>query len=267
MFPVQLVPFQLLMNKIAILLTLILIGVSFFTGFIISKNIIKNTNSIFAKSDVPRVRLFITSLCSQTSQLVKTIRPITQLLNSKIAIEPHYLFIKISKLSDYCKPDDKNCLNENSYIRSSDGSYYTSLLGRQEANQNVREICAINLTNNITVWWDFVTSINLNCNRKNVDNCWENEAKKLGIDSNKITECFNTRAIDLIESEVSIANSLNVSTSPSILVNDQNLSKLTLTPNILKKNICDSFRWPPTICRTVLPDTTDTRLNPVVCGN
>ena len=109
------------------------------------------------------------------------------------------------------------CQDQKQYIKIGD-SYYTALHGKIEANQQIREICAWNLADKPATWWNFIDKVNKNCTSANADTCWTDQAKSVGLDTDKITDCFNTQAKQLIEKEIAITSKYNISASPSLLL-------------------------------------------------
>ena len=266
------------------------------------------------KSQKPELKFFVMSFCPYGNQMEDLLRPVFDLLKDKADITPHYIFNKIDNLDTYCKASDgssqcqayvddivksgntnapfkdvagckkyfndltKECLDTNNYVKNSNGTMYSSLHGRQEANQDVREICAWNQATDKTQWWNFIANVNKNCTAQNADTCWENQAKSAGYDTAKITECFNKEGIDLIEKEFALTTKFNVSGSPTVLVNDVAFPPETAytqdgkgslkigtkvatqdryrTPNVIKEAICASFQKSPSECKTELPDLT-----------
>lgn len=256
------------------------------------------------KSDKPLFQFFVMSFCPYGNQIEDVIKPIAELLGDKADIQPQYIFDKITDLDSYCKSRSGDptqcasyvenkyftteaeckqvisdnlatCMDEKSYIKANN-VYYSALHGRTEANQNVREICAWNQVSDKQIWWGFIDNVNQNCTADNADTCWEDQAKKVGLDTAKITECFNKEAIDLIEKEVAQTSKYQVSGSPTLLVNGINfppdaayaqdgkgslkIGKKTFTqdkyrtPNVLKEAVCASFDKAPKECNTTLPE-------------
>ncbi|MBU1089002.1 DsbA family protein [Patescibacteria group bacterium] len=255
------------------------------------------------KSEKPELQFFVMSFCPYGNQIEDVIRPIADLLGDKADIKPQYIFNKIAQIDTYCKsssgdPDQcasyvqsgyfkdesecqtviadnlKSCLDTNNYIKTEDGSYYSSLHGRSEANQNIREICAWNQTDDKTKWWNFIDNVNKNCTYQNADTCWEEQAKQADFDTNKITDCFTNDAIAIIEKELEQTNKYNVSGSPTLLINGINfppesayaqdgkgsikIDKKVIsqdeyrTPNTIKEAICASFKKTPKECKEIL---------------
>ena len=120
-------------------------------------------------------------------------------------------------------------------------------------------------------WWDFVSYVNQNCTSQNADTCWEEQAQKADLDTNKITECFNQEAIDLIEEEIAQTSQHQVTGSPTLLINQVRfppesayaqsgdgsikIGKKTFsqdkfrTPNVIKEAVCSAFSKTPADCK------------------
>jgi len=259
-----------------------------------------------AKSDKPQLDFYVMSFCPYGNQIETTLRPVFDLLKDKVELRPRYIFDKIEgNLANYCKtvsPDPTQCAT---YVKNSNGqlkdvndcknqiaamvktcndeskylkignNLYSSLHGRIEANQDVREICAYNLATDKKLWWDFVKNTNDNCTSANADTCWEEQAKKAGLDTNKITECFNKDAASLIEKEIADTTKYKIQGSPSLMIGEQAFPPTvdsastdknikindkvfslanTRTPDVIKEAICSAFNKAPKECKTVLAD-------------
>ena len=258
-----------------------------------------------SKTAQPELDFYVMSFCPYGNQMESLLRPVFNLLGQKALIQPRYIFEKVTDLASTCKSRSgdpsqckvyvenkyfkdeaeckktisenlKECQDTNSYIKASDGTLYASLHGRVEANQDVREICAWNQTSDKAKWWDFIGNVNQNCNSQNADSCWEDQAKKAGLDTAKITECFNNEAITLIEKEIALTDQNKVSGSPTLIVNGINFPPESSyaqdgsgslgigsqvipqakyrTPDAIKSAICASFNNAPGECKTTLPE-------------
>lgn len=260
---------------------------------------------IVEKSKNPELQFFVMSFCPYGNQMEDILRPVYNLIGNDANIKPQYIFDKIDNLDTYCKARSGDvaqcptyienkyfttlaecqetinsnlakCTDESAYIKASTGVYYASLHGRVEANQNIREICAWNQTKDKKPWWDFVDNVNTACNDQNADTCWQEQADKAGLDSGKITECFNQEAIDLIEKEIALTEKYKVSGSPTLLLNGINfppesaykqdgtgtlkIGKKSFpqdkfrTPDVIKEAICSAFNKTPADCKTELAE-------------
>jgi len=260
------------------------------------------------KKDRPEFQFYVMSFCPYGNMAEDIIKPVYDLLGDKVDFKPQYIFDKITNLTEYCKAragditqcsqyvenkyfttvkecqevvgqNSKQCLDEKAYIKTGDQTYYASLHGRQEANQNIREICAFNLAGNKKDWWAFIDNTNKNCNYENADTCWEEQAKKANLDTAKITECFNKQTVDLIEKELALTEANKISGSPTMVINGMQfppenaytadgkgsvvIGKTTVTqdkyrtPEGVKQFICGGFKKAPKECSTVLADLAD----------
>jgi hypothetical protein len=312
------------------LIILLVIGFYAGYSFSRAKNPTAQTTSIntqnsvtFAavKTDKPELKFFVMSFCPYGNQMEDTLRPVFDLLKNKVAITPHYIFDKIDNLQTYCQartpdpakcstyitdsnapfktvPDCKKyisnlqiqCLDEKQYLKTNNNTMYASLHGRQEANEDVREMCAWNqVGDDKTKWWDFIGNINKNCTAQNADTCWQQQAQQAGLDTNQITDCFNKDAVSLIENEIAMTTKYNVQGSPTVLINDvvfppdnaftqDNKGSLTIgsktatqdqyrTPNVIKTALCASFKNAPGECKTELKDLAGAAPPAGGCGN
>jgi hypothetical protein len=298
----------------AVILTIILLTIlSFYSGlsFAKSKSLATPTldsKVVFAptKQDKSELKFFVMSFCPYGNQIEDVLRPVFDLLGNKANITPHYIFDKIDDINSYCTnhagditqcntyvqnkyfqteaeckkviaENTVKCKDEKAYIKAPSGMMYSSLHGRQEATQNIREMCVWNIVgDNKKQWWDFIGAINKNCTADNADSCWENQAKQVGLDTVAITDCFNKDGINLIEKELVLTEKFNVSGSPTVLINDQIFppeaaytqdGKGTLKingkvatqaryrmPNVLKEGVCAGAKSIPKECKTVITD-------------
>jgi len=266
------------------------------------------SNNVFDADDTakPELDFYVMSFCPYGNQMETTLRPIFDLLGDKVTLRPRYIFEKIEgDLATYCKnstPDAANCAtyvknsngqlkdvadckdqiaamvkkcnNESQYLKIGN-NLYSSLHGRIEANQDVRELCAYNIADNKKLWWEFVKNVNDNCTAQNADTCWEEQAKKAGLDTNKITECFNKDAANLIEAEIADTTKNKISGSPTLMIGnknfppevsntstDQNIKigkevftlTNTRTSNVIKAALCTGFKNQPKECKTKIEE-------------
>ncbi len=311
-----------------IIFSLLLAASSFFAGAAwlkISGNTTSNikTKNVFEakKSSKPEFQFYVMSFCPYSNDIENVIKPVFDLIGKSADIRPQYIFSKIEgNLNEYCKqnvPDSANCqmyvqnsqgqlkdiedckaqinnmfkecTDESQYLKI-DNNYYSSLHGRVEANQDVREICAYNQNEDKTNWWKFIDNVNKNCNDQNADTCWEDQAKKAGLDTNQITECFNNQAKELIEKEIALTTENDVQGSPTLFVNGVSfppesaytqdstgtlkIGKKVFTqsqyrsPDAIKEAICASFDRPPKECKTTIetPTTPDGQIQGATDG-
>jgi len=274
------------------------------------------SGNIFDADDTekPELDFYVMSFCPYGNQIETTLRPVFDLLGDKVTIKPRYIFEKIEgDLATYCKnssPDAancatyvknsngqlkdvadckdqianmvKNCNNESQYLKIGN-NLYSSLHGRVEANQDVRELCAYKIADDKKLWWDFVKNVNDNCTVQNADTCWQEQATKAGLDTNKITECFNNDASALIEVEIADTTKNKISGSPTLMIadksfpptidsasTDQNIKigkevfalTNTRTSNVIKAALCTGFKNQPKECKTKIEEAVTANRQP-----
>jgi len=184
-------------------------------------------NTQAQKNDKPDVKLFVMSFCPYGNQAEDIMKPVVDLLGSKINLSVHYIVSK-----------------------GSDGKYL-SLHGDQELNQDVREICVSKYQQN--KYWAFIEAINKSCTSQNADSCWENVAKSIGIDTAKIKDCAKSEVSSLLDKEIELTNSLSISGSPQLFVNGTEYQG-NRTSEAYKTAICSAFNSAPAECQTTLSD-------------
>lgn len=256
------------------------------------------------KSDKPELQFYVMSFCPYGNQMETSLKKVFDVLGNSVSLKPQYIFEKITDLKKQCQQYDssncanyikagyftsdsecktelanysKDCYDEKNYLKIGN-VYYSSLHGRTEANQDVREICAYNMNDDKTNWWRFVENVNTNCTSENADTCWEEQAKKAGLDTNKITECFNTQAASLIDKEIALTTQNNVQGSPTLMLDGAEfppkdasttdgkgglkIGKQVFAESqyreaeFIKSAICASFNKSPKSCKQVIKTET-----------
>ena len=177
------------------------------------------------KTDKPDVKLFVMAFCPYGNQAEDLMKPVTNLLKDKINLTLQYIVSK-----------DSN-------------GKYTSLHGDQELNQDVREICVAKYQKD--KFWDFVYKINEKCTSQNADTCWEQQAKDLGIDTEKIKNCQQTEANTLLAEEEKLVQQYGVSGSPTLIINGVEYNG-ERTSEGYKNGICSGFTTSPQECQQTL---------------
>ncbi len=203
------------------------------------------------KSQRPKVDLFVMSFCPYGNQVEDALLPVVKLLGDKVDWQPHFIVSKMdltkmcqqqvytpARCQDYVRrgyfPDAKSCqqrlypslnaclskMRPRALLTDPTHGYF-SLHGRQELNEDIREVCAWQEKKDAQQWWQFVTGVNKNCNLGNVETCWEKEAKKSGFDPAKIKDCFGSQALKILAAEEKLSREKKVSASPTVFINGQ----------------------------------------------
>jgi len=264
------------------------------------------------QSKTPNFKFFVMSYCPYGNQAENGLRPVADLMGDKVEFEPHYIINKMSadQVNQMCVnrvyneklcqqyidqgyfPDQETCKQQfytneeecfdketEQCLAAEDGSFYCSLHGKSELNQNIREICAWNSTKEKSKWWAFVDLANNECGLANIDQCWQEKAKAVGLDENQIQECFNKNAIELLDKEIALTKEFGVSGSPSLFINDTafppegaydqtgranmqigdqvfNQSEYR-SPEVFKQAVCAAFSRRPKECKQELSRTNE----------
>jgi len=185
-----------------------------------------DSTSEIPKKDKADVKLFVMSFCPYGNEAEEIMKPVVDLLKNKANIEVHY-------------------------IVSKEGTNYTSLHGEQELNQDVREICVLKYQPE--KFWDFILTINKKANSEDVDKKWEEIAKEVGIDIQKIKDCASKEKNSLLDAEIKLTDKYGVSGSPTLVINDT-VYNGQRTTNSYKDAICAGFKNQPAECKTKLSD-------------
>jgi hypothetical protein len=255
------------------------------------------------QNNQPEFEFYVMSFCPYGNQIESVLKPVYDLLGDKVNWKPQYIFSQVQDTQAFCDQriyNEERCLSyidqgyftdldqcqqnfvkdeeecKNRFLLEADNTAYSSLHGRAELNQDVREICAYDQDENKDNWWTFIGLVNQNCTSENADSCWEQEAKDSGLDTEKIKTCFNQNATQLISQHLKKSEENQVQSSPTVLINGQffppeelyqqgegaqfkigqeifSLNQLR-TPEAIKQAICASFKKAPKECKTKLED-------------
>lgn len=186
----------------------------------------KNLEVLNYTSGKPRLDYFVMSFCPYGNPAEEAAEKIYSLLGDKVEIVPHYI-LSVN--------DDK----------------VSSLHGTQEANQDIRELCALDLFG-LRKFFDFVIATNNKCNSQNADTCWEGAAKDAGLTDSEIAQiknCFDNRGLEIAKEQENLnselytlynGNLVNPSASPTFLINGQTYSG-SRDANSIKEQLCNLF--------------------------
>lgn len=243
------------------------------------------------RTDKPEVKFFVMSFCPFGNQAEAGLEPVYQLLKDKVSWQPRYIVndkkaaceqncpfkvydeSRCQQLVDSKRvPDMKTCQSHFPYKTAEEclekecaklkAGEYDSLHGKQELNQDVREICALNESGkkvlgvasdsgSLSSWWKFIGLVNQNCDSNNADTCWNAQAKTAGFNTSQILSCSLSQAKTLLAKEVAESTKYQTSGSPTFYINEV-LYQGGRSPEDLKKAICVSFNAPPAECGQTL---------------
>lgn len=175
-----------------------------------------------AKSDKPKLQLFVMSQCPYGVQAENAVKPVLDALKDKISFELRF-------------------------IANSDGAGgFTSLHGPDEVNEDIRQVCAAKYAP--STYMNYVI-----CRNKNIRSTdWQACATEAKIDSAKIKTCSEgAEGKALLTENIKLATELNVGGSPTIKINSQDY-RGQRTADAFLESICAAFNNAPVECSQAL---------------
>lgn len=176
------------------------------------------------KTDKPTVQMFVMSFCPYGKQAENGIGPAMALLGKDVNFEPHF-------------------------IVSMSGDTISSLHGTNEAQEDMRQAL---------IWkywpdkfWKYVNYVNANATLNTISTVWKDAAKAAGLDSSQIESKVASEGLTLMKAEAALSQSLDVSSSPTILINGEPYNG-DRTAEAFKSGICSAFNDEPVACTQTL---------------
>lgn len=204
----------------------------------------ENESVEIPQTEKPEVRLFVMAYCPYGNQAEAAMIPAANLLKDKADISLNSVIY-----SDYATNmggEAKDwCLDEE--------QKYCSMHGINELNEDIRELCVAKYEPEKL--WDFVGKINDETNTQNVETKWEDIAKEMKIDVNKIKDCQKNEAESLLDEQVALNEEYGISGSPTLLINGVRYQG-DRTAEAYKTAICQAFTEMPEECKTTLDEGT-----------
>jgi len=180
-----------------------------------------DTNTTVPKSDKPKVELYVFAYCPYGTQMEKAIIPAVKLLGDKI----DFTIRQIGAMhGDFEKVEAQRqlCINKNYPTKYLD---YVLAFDSDSSCSTGDATCVATKTSTIY--------------------------SKLGIDAATINSCMTSDGLTMYDAEVSNANSVGVSGSPTLIINGVDV-QATRSPEGVKGVICSAFNNVPSECSTTL---------------
>jgi glutaredoxin len=187
----------------------------------------------------PQIDFFVMSYCPYGNQAEEAIFPVFEQLKEFADFNPKYVIY-----NNYGSGYPEYCLDED--------NVYCSMHGIQELNQDVRELCVAKYYG-MTEWFDFALKMNADCNYQNADSCWNGVAEASGLDIDLISTCEQDEAIELLESSLSMGNTLGVRGSPTVFIDGSQYGG-SRTVNGYLGGLCAAFEDAPEACEGVVQE-------------
>lgn len=202
-----------------------------------------NTATTIPKSDKPKVEIFVMSFCPYGIQGEKLMKPVYDILSSKVDFS-----IKYFATPQGTKIDD-----------------IQSLHGVLEAEEDARQICIAKLFP--AKLWNYVSAFDSNCGSDSkdataLDTCWKAAAASSSILSAEVISCTQSAQpiIDRINADGALVQSYGLSGSESVVINGVLVSpsQYRWDTNKLKNLICSAFNTAPAECAQALTGSSAT---------
>ena len=182
------------------------------------------------KSDRPDVKLFVMSYCPYGLQMEKAAIPVEKLLGGNTKFSLNYVIY-----SNY----GNECLGNGSYC---------SMHGKDELEEDIRQMCIRKLYGNDT-FWKYVDAFSKEGSYQN-KTIWKKVLSEQGLDESRIMQCVDQEksSLDMLSAEKTLNGKYRVSGSPTLVVNGKTMS-VSRSPEAVKEAICSAFNNPPSECQ------------------
>ncbi len=225
------------------------------------------------KTAKPKVELFVMPFCPFGQPSENSMYPVAKLFGDKISYTIHYIINVntesewnnyLNQIKDYLEKQGVSEDRIEQYINSKNASalviefngtkyYVDSLHGKNEAMEAIRQMCIWKYYPNKVL--DYIWNVNHNCTLQNINTCWANVASNLGIDTDKIEQCYSEEGVSLALNEQRIDEKYGVTASPTLFVNGV-IWPGERTSAAYQSAICQSFTNEPAECNEIVNETT-----------
>ncbi|MFH1106257.1 MAG: hypothetical protein V1731_03570 [Candidatus Aenigmatarchaeota archaeon] len=189
------------------------------------------------KTDNPKVELFVMSFCPYGAQAENFMKPVVDLIGSKIDMEVRFIASVAGTTTDSVD----------------------SLHGANEAMEDLRQLCI--MKNYVQAdYWKYLAAFNNDCtsmsqNANALDTCWKASATSAGMNVDLIDSCSKgSEAIDLLKSDEIASQQYNAYNSPTLIINGINYNGAR-TSEAFKQAICSAFNNVPSECAQTLSNS------------
>ncbi len=115
---------------------------------------------------------------------------------------------------------------------------FSSLHGKEELLQDIREYCVYKKYG-FEKWKDFVLEVNKECSLSDLNTCWKEVAKKVGLNVSEIEECVKNKGYEIAEELYNLSRKYDISASPTLIINGVKIEGLR---NDYEKLIKQAFK-------------------------
>ena len=234
----------------------------------------------FAKSDQPKVELYVMSFCPYGQIAEETLSPVVDLLGESIDVETHFIHydnycgwgVKCQATAEdlelgYTEDASQRAL----YCLDADeeAPQYCGMHGIDEVNENLRQMCV--MREYPDKFWSYLARINQGSAEDTEycqigdDACWQAAMAAEGIDLTAIETCLAENTQAFVESEKALMEANGVMGSPTLIINGT-VYQGYRTPEDYKNAICSAFNTAPAACGQELGSTSSAAASDAGCG-
>ena len=216
----------------------------------------------FAKSDRPKVELFVMSYCPYGQQAETNLYDVVDLLGESVDFEPHFIHYDnycgwgvkcLATEDDLAMGYSENAAAKAEYCLDAENEVpeYCGMHGVDEVNENLRQMCV--LQDYPEEFWSYVQHIN----QDSADDtdycaigdeaCWQAALEAEGIEVSAIEACLAENAESFAASEKALAELKGANGSPTIIINGTSYNGAR-DPESFKIAICSAFNEMPEAC-------------------
>lgn len=197
--------------------------------------------TVYTKSEIPKVELFIMSFCPYGLQAVQAYDEAINLLDNNIDFSMNYV-VYSNYASNYGKPWEDYCLTEE--------ENYCSMHGINELTEDVRELCI--QRDQTEKFWPYMRLLYTDyqagkVSSSNINDMWKTYAEQVGINTDAVEKCVVDDASILLAEQKELNELNGVSGSPTALINGTKYQG-SRNSEAFKTSICSAFTTAPGVC-------------------
>ncbi len=198
--------------------------------------------------DKPIVSYFVMSFCPYGNIAENALYEVHKLFKDSVVFKPFYIIYHGSAADVSRYNNLQECIK-----KDNEDYYYCSMHGLNELKQDIREMCVLEHYG-IDTYWDFVYDVNKKCILNNVETCWKDVAKDLGINTDEVEKCFNEEKFKLMDKNNIVLDATGYSASPTVVINGKEYNGQR-TPEAYKQFICETSNVSLSQCQVALNST------------
>lgn len=209
----------------------------------------ETTTNEFAKTETPKVDLFIMSFCPYGLSAADAYKEAMVTFSDKADIDLG-MVIYSDLATNYGADWSEFCLTED--------QTYCSLHGIEELKEDVRQLCIQKYENDKL--WDYMDQLIADyqvglVSTSNIKDKWETYASNAGISIDTINNCVENETVTLLEEQLALNSKYGVRGSPTVIINEGEYTGAR-SSSALGSAICSAFINAPEECGVSLSNET-----------